>query len=123
MELTGFNSEALWSTGLVERYRTVAIEQLGPARFERLLQEAGQPRGRRNVQGDWDDWDDGLLDAARAVTQLWYTGSWPGPPPFVVSPHAYARGLAWTAAGLAAPATAPAGYGSWGHAPAGESAS
>nr|WSX23699.1 hypothetical protein OG690_30365 [Streptomyces tubercidicus] len=109
-QLTGFDAEYLRATGLVEVYRAVAGEQLGTDRFERLLCEPDRPTG--DLVGD-------LLDAARAVTLLWYTGSWPGPPPFVVSAHAYAQGLAWRAAGLAAPATAPAGYRSWAEQPAG----
>ncbi|MGA5565125.1 hypothetical protein ACPCUV_28715 [Streptomyces platensis] len=108
-QLTGFDDASIRSTGLVEVYRAVAVEQLGTDLFERLLGERGRPAAELN---------DDLLDAARAVTFLWYTGSWPGPPPFVVSPDSYARGLAWRAAGLVAPATAPAGYGSWAERPA-----
>ncbi|MCX5206651.1 hypothetical protein OG897_35250 [Streptomyces sp. NBC_00237] len=108
-QLTGFDARHLRATGLVEAYGAVALEQLGADVFGRLLREEGRPT--EGLEGD-------LLDAARSVTYLWYTGSWPGPPPFVVSPRAYAGGLAWTAAGLAAPATAPAGYGSWAQSPA-----
>ncbi|WP_395372776.1 hypothetical protein OHU45_35620 [Streptomyces tubercidicus] len=107
--LTGFDGAYLRATGLVEVYRSVAEEQLGADLLERLLCERGQRPG---------DLVDDLLDAARAITLLWCTGSWPGPPPFVVSPRAYAHGLAWRAAGLVAPATAPAGYGSWAERPA-----
>ncbi|WP_405835470.1 hypothetical protein OG528_01395 [Streptomyces platensis] len=109
-QLTGFDDAYLRATGLVEVYRAVAVEQLGTDLFERLLGGQGRPAEELN---------DDLLDAARAVTFLWYTGSWPGPPPFVVSPASYAQGLAWRAAGLAAPATAPAGYGSWAERPTG----
>ncbi|MCF3145014.1 hypothetical protein [Streptomyces platensis] len=107
-QLTGFDDACMRATGLVEVYRTVAVEQLGTDLFERLLGEQGRPTGELN---------DDLLGAARAVTFLWYTGSWPGPPPFVVSPASYAHGLAWKAAGLVAPATAPAGQGSWAERP------
>ncbi|MFF3542070.1 hypothetical protein [Streptomyces platensis] len=109
-QLTGFDDASLRATGLVEVYRAVAVEQLGTDLFGRLLGERGRPAEELN---------DDLLDAARAVTFLWYTGSWPGPPPYVVSPGSYAQGLAWKAAGLAAPATAPAGHGSWAERPAG----
>ncbi|GFE19275.1 hypothetical protein Sgleb_73220 [Streptomyces glebosus] len=109
-QLTGFDDAYLRATGLVEVYRAVAVEQLGTDLFERLLGGQGRPTEELN---------DDLLDAARAVTFLWYTGSWPGPPPFVVSPGSYAQGLAWRAAGLAAPATAPAGHGSWADRPTG----
>ncbi|MFF2191386.1 hypothetical protein [Streptomyces sp. NPDC058157] len=106
--LTGFAPEDLEATALCDTYRRVAEEQLGTGRLARLLAGTGLPDG----PGEED-----LLDAARALTLLWYTGSWPGPPPFVVSPHAYAQGLAWKAAGLTPPATEPAGYGSWAHPP------
>ncbi|MFE0173280.1 hypothetical protein ACFWZ2_13250 [Streptomyces sp. NPDC059002] len=105
--LTGFEESDLEATGLTEVYRAVAAERLGAARFARLLFELGEP----------DDVMDGeLREAARTVTYLWYTGSWPGPPPIVVSPRAYAEGLVWKAAGLKAPATEPGSYGSWGEA-------
>ncbi|HEY8983109.1 MAG TPA: hypothetical protein VIU15_26460 [Streptomyces sp.] len=101
--LTGFDAEVLRGTGLAERYLAVAVEQLGGERLGRLL-EVGESFG---------ELDDDLLGAALALTHLWYTGSWPGPTSFVVSARAYAEGLVWKAAGLAAPATAPGGYGSW----------
>ncbi|MER6913581.1 hypothetical protein ABT354_18085 [Streptomyces sp. NPDC000594] len=108
--LTGFDQVALEATGLVREYRAVAREQLGEERFARLL-GSGDPLGGEP--------DGEPTAAARALTFLWYTGSWPGPPPFLVSPRAYAEGLVWKAAGLAAPATGPGGYGSWAGPPAG----
>ncbi|MFJ8160180.1 hypothetical protein ACIRBY_04530 [Streptomyces sp. NPDC096136] len=106
--LTGFDVAELEATGLAEAYRAVAAQQLGPARYERLVGGAEPPD-----RGADDD-----LAAARAVTLLWYTGSWPGPPPFVVSARAYAQGLVWKAAGVVAPGTRAAGYGSWAAEPA-----
>ncbi|MGI5455606.1 hypothetical protein ACQEWB_21005 [Streptomyces sp. CA-249302] len=107
-ELTGFDAVALRGTGLAGTYLAVAAEQLGRERLDRLLAVGGDPLG---------ELDDDLRAAARALTHLWYTGSWPEPSPFVVSARAYAEGLVWKAAGLAAPATAPGGYGSWAAAP------
>ncbi|MEU3911481.1 hypothetical protein [Streptomyces sp. NPDC029721] len=107
--LTGFGTAELEATGLVEVYRAVAEEQLGPARYERLLSGPWQPD--ESADGD-------RAEAARAVTILWYTGSWPGPAPFVVSPRAHAEALVWKAAGVVAPASVPAGYGSWAERPA-----
>jgi len=107
-ELTGFDAETLRGTGLTETYLTVAAEQLGEDRLGRLLGTGGRSLG---------ELDDDLIGAARTLTHLWYTGSWPEPSPFVVSPRAYAEGLAWKAAGIAAPATAPGGYGSWAASP------
>ncbi|MFD9792041.1 hypothetical protein ACFWXK_13930 [Streptomyces sp. NPDC059070] len=103
--LTGFDEASLQTTGLTEVYRAVAAQELGVERYGRLLREVREPDAAM---------DDELLAAAQAVTYLWYTGSWPGPPPTVVSPRAYAEGLVWKAAGLKAPATDPGGYGSWG---------
>lgn len=105
--LTGFDETALKATGLTETYRAVAAEGLGAERYARLLRELREQDS--TMDGD-------LREAAQAVTYLWYTGSWPGPPPIVVSPRAYAEGLVWKAAGLKAPATDPGGYGSWGEA-------
>ncbi|MEV4939860.1 hypothetical protein [Streptomyces zaomyceticus] len=93
------------ATGLTELYRAVASERLGALRYARLLSEARED--------PYDLMEGELREAARAVTYLWYTGSWPGSPPFVVSPRALAEGLVWKAAGVGAPATAPGGYGSW----------
>ncbi|MGW8763559.1 hypothetical protein ACWGN5_13765 [Streptomyces sp. NPDC055815] len=97
--LTGFDAEDLAATGLVEVYRAAAAERLGADRYERLLREPPDGRDARA--------------AARDVIHLWYTGSWPGSPPTLVSPRAYAEGLVWKAAGLTPPAAAPGGYGSW----------
>ncbi|MBP2586526.1 hypothetical protein J3A78_007004 [Streptomyces sp. PvR006] len=108
-QLTGFDGADLEATGMAEVYRAVAAEQLGPERYARLLRELPEEPA--------DAGDPELRTAAEAVTHLWYTGSWPGPPPFLVSPRAYAEGLVWKAAGLKAPATAPGGYGSWAGAP------
>ncbi|MFH8836734.1 hypothetical protein [Streptomyces sp. NPDC017868] len=104
--LTGFAAEDLAATGLIEAYRAVAEQELGSERYGRLLRELEEitelpPPGGESAAG------------ARAVAYLWYTGSWPGPPPRLVSPRAYAEGLVWKAAGLTAPAAAPGGYGSW----------
>ncbi|MEE1819937.1 hypothetical protein ACIPQJ_23670 [Streptomyces sp. NPDC090082] len=108
--LTGFDPADLAATGLVEVYRDVAVEELGAERYARLLRELGGPHAPEPA----GDCPGGALRAeARALTYLWYTGSWPGPPPRLVSPRAYAEGLVWKAAGVTAPAAAPGGYGSW----------
>ncbi|MEV7279375.1 hypothetical protein [Streptomyces sp. NPDC093111] len=105
--LTGFDEADLEATGLTGAYRTVAAERLGTELYARLL------------RGPDDRWEGERLEAARAVTYLWYTGSWPGSAPTVVSPRGYAEALVWKAAGLRAPAAAPGGYGSWADAGAG----
>lgn len=102
--LTGFDGAALEATGLTDAYRAVAAERLGAGPYARLLHELRETD---------DSMDGELREAARAVTYLWYTGSWPGPPSVAVSSRAYAEALVWKAAGLKAPATEPEGYGSW----------
>jgi hypothetical protein len=44
------------------------------------------------------------------IIQLWYTGVWRG---VIPAERAYAEGLAWKAAGVAAPGTVGPGFGSW----------
>lgn len=106
--LTGFDDADLEATGLTEVYRAFTEQRLGAERYARLLGELREPY---EVLDDRVDGE--LRAAARAVTYLWYTGSWPGPPPVLVSPRARAEALVWKAAGLKAPATEPEGYGSW----------
>jgi hypothetical protein len=122
-QLTGFDPTALEATGLTGTYCEVAARQLGPELLARLLlpgrqhtEPADRPDEEPSAQPDAEvdaEVDADVDAAARAVTYLWYTGTWPGPPPFVVSARSYAEGLVWKAAGLRAPATGPGGYGSW----------
>ncbi|GGM71393.1 hypothetical protein GCM10011609_03820 [Lentzea pudingi] len=53
-----------------------------------------------------------LADGApeHEIIRLWYTGVWRGAIP---GERAYAEGLAWKAAGVAAPGTRGPGFGSW----------
>ncbi|ANW17127.1 hypothetical protein [Streptomyces clavuligerus] len=116
--LTGFDRGELEATGLVDVYRTVAAEQLGEERYGRLLRwAADRPDGE--TPRDGGDGSGGAPESARALAFLWYTGSWPGSPPQVVSPRAYAEGLVWKAVGVAAPGTGRPGHGSWAGPPAG----
>ncbi|MFG2525325.1 hypothetical protein [Streptomyces sp. NPDC048527] len=107
--LTGFGAAELWALDVAEEYRAVVLAQAGPERCERLVgalsgSGAATPAGL----------DEELLEAARALTHLWYTGSWPewaGDGAFVVSSASYAAGLVWRAVGGRAPGTRPAGSG------------
>ncbi|MFF2774249.1 hypothetical protein ACFVU3_05005 [Streptomyces sp. NPDC058052] len=110
--LTGFTETELTATGLTEAHRALAAERLGPDLYARLLHEARDPDEAVRHAVD-DVVDDELAHAARAVTYLWYTGGWPGGPPAPAESRASAEALVWKAAGLAAPGTAPGGYGSW----------
>ncbi|GLV82424.1 hypothetical protein Slala03_21130 [Streptomyces lavendulae subsp. lavendulae] len=108
--LTGFSGDELHALGVAREYLAVVLQQIGPVRYGRLAAVPDSP-------------EQGLQEAAKAVIHLWYTGCWPGIPgesgPFVPSAEAYAAGLVWRAVGGRAPGTYPAGFGSWGEAPAG----
>lgn len=122
-KLTGFDSGELQESGMVRVYHEVVVEQVGAERLEGLADSVavftdGPPRFE----------DDVARELARAITHLWYLGTWTGvscPPlpdagvapsgsgPFVVSSRAYAQGLVWRAFGGHAPGTVAQGYGSW----------
>ncbi|MEU8708046.1 hypothetical protein [Streptomyces sp. NPDC048565] len=125
--LTGFDSGELQESGMVHAYRQVVTEQAGAERLDGLADSVGvstddPPRFT----------DESARELARAITHLWYLGTWPGvlrppfpdgeaPPPasgpFVVSSRAYEQGLVWRAFGGRAPGTTAQGYGSWADSP------
>ncbi|WP_329559877.1 hypothetical protein OG711_19240 [Streptomyces uncialis] len=100
-ELTGFTAEELYATGLVTEYRELVAREAGPDNYARLV--GGEPHT--------------VPELVRAMTRLWYTGSWPGlrggAGPYLVSARAYAGALVWRAAGTPAPGTTAPGFGSW----------
>ncbi|MFZ3499394.1 hypothetical protein ACODT5_40345 [Streptomyces sp. 5.8] len=113
--LTGFGAAELEALGLAEDYAAVVAGQIEAPVLGRLAEALEQAGGSDAVR------DEGLLEAARAVTHLWYTGCWPGiggAEPFVVSSRAYAGGLVWQTFGGDAPGTARPGFGSWAEPPA-----
>lgn len=113
--LTGFSAAELEGSGLAEDYRAVVAGRIEAESLGRLAGALEQVGGLRGVR------DEGLLETARAVTHLWYTGCWPGgrgESPFVVSPRAYAGGLVWRTFGGSAPGTVQPGFGTWAEPPA-----
>lgn len=113
--LTGFGAAELEALGLAEDYAAVVAGQIGAGGIGRIAGALERVGGLEDVR------DEGLLEAARAVTHLWYTGCWPGVgggEPFVVSSRAYAGGLVWRTFGGDAPGTAQPGFGSWAEPPA-----
>ncbi|GAA2142328.1 hypothetical protein GCM10009760_27360 [Kitasatospora kazusensis] len=118
-ELTGFDTDELRGTGLAGLYRTVLLERAGAEQLSRLTAPSPSP-----IPGEVGTHaDEPQRELARAVTHLWYTGTWTGTgqaadEPFVVSARAYAGGLVWRSFGGHAPGTTPQGYGSWAAAPA-----
>lgn len=132
-DLTAFSRFDLLGTGLAELYLQTLDDVLGAGLTNDLLSrhQALQLIPDRNVRKQALRvtilGDERLGDVARALTKLWYSGTWfelphgwserYGPQPkdttFVVSPNAYVEGLLWKAIG-AHPAGAKApGYGSW----------
>ncbi|MFI7290166.1 hypothetical protein ACIBRY_26480 [Streptomyces anulatus] len=113
--LTGFSAAELEALGLAEDYAALVARRIGAESLGRLTGALEQVGGLRGVR------DEELLETARAVTHLWYTGCWPGvkgEDPFVVSPRAYAGGLVWRTFGGSAPGTARPGFGAWAERPA-----
>lgn len=134
--LTAFSEFNLLGTGLAHRYLQTLDDVVGVEITDRLLKAfaaipEGDEKQRNHVLRVTILGDELLGDVARALTKLWYSGTWfelPagwterfGPKPndttFVVSPDAYVEGLLWKAIG-AHPAGAKApGYGSWAYPP------
>ncbi|MYV90354.1 hypothetical protein [Streptomyces sp. SID1034] len=110
--LTGFGAQELSALGMGETYRAVVLAQVGSERCARLVDALSGPGSHAAAHLDGE-----LLELARAITHLWFTGSWPGRPgdsgSFVVSSASYAAGLVWRTLGGHAPGTRPAAFGSW----------
>ncbi|MYS24007.1 hypothetical protein GA0115240_159034 [Streptomyces sp. DvalAA-14] len=125
--LTGFDCRDLHETGMMHTYRQVVADRAGAERLDRLAASVtGAADGTPRFE------DDSARELARAITHLWYVGTWPGLPhppspdngapapqagPYVVSSLAYEQGLVWRAFGGNAPGTAAQGHGSWADAP------
>ncbi|MFI5617875.1 hypothetical protein [Streptomyces sp. NPDC051567] len=109
--LTGFTGAELHALGVAREYLAVVLDRIGADGYARLAAAPEAP-GAETQEAE---------EMVRAVIHLWYTGSWPGlrgGAPFVVSSAAYAAGLVWRAAGVPAPGTVSAGFGSWSGPPA-----
>lgn len=101
VKVTGFDAGELAGSGMVEEYLGVVVRGLGDELYGRLVRalEGAEP-------GELGDGE--LVEAARAVAQLWYLGVWAGPggrAPFVVSARAYEQGLVWRTFDGLAPGT------------------
>ncbi|WP_199854955.1 hypothetical protein [Streptomyces dioscori] len=126
-DLTGFDCRELQETGMLHTYRQIVVDQAGAERLDRLADAvAGTPDSPPRFE------DDSARELARAITHLWYVGTWPGLPdslppgngagtpeagPYVVSSQAYEQGLVWRAFGGNAPGAAAQAHGSWADAP------
>ncbi|GAA1956703.1 hypothetical protein [Kitasatospora viridis] len=92
-ELTGFAAAQLRRTGLADGYLELTVKRLGEPALRALLTDRSGA-------------------AAADLAHLWYVGGWPDEPE-LVSGEAYRQALVWRTIGVRAPATDPAGYGSW----------
>ncbi|TDD38654.1 hypothetical protein E1287_05060 [Actinomadura sp. KC06] len=75
--LTGFSRYDLRGTGMAESYLDTVKRQIGTSNYDDLLAIlAAAPR----QSPDWDG-RPALLEAARAIAYLWYTGASEAAPP------------------------------------------
>ncbi|WP_017594189.1 hypothetical protein [Nocardiopsis potens] len=124
VRLTGFTEYDLYGTGMAGLFLGTARDQVGEDRFAvfwaALKKALDDPQGLKTLTPTH-------LEAARALTYLWYTGAWPRLAPaahaelrrqqanteFMAAPAAYTEGLVWrTFHGHPAGAKAP-GFGTW----------
>ncbi|TVL90845.1 hypothetical protein [Streptomyces sp. SAJ15] len=120
--LTGFRPFDLHATGMARPYLDTVLAQVGRPHFDRFVRalvDAGRDPARIE--------DETCREIARAITYLWYLGSWPRLPrsvhaalerevanvEFVVSPQAYTEGLVWRTFGGHPPGAKPPGFGTW----------
>jgi hypothetical protein len=96
--LTGFSVAELGATGMAARYHAALVDAVEPGAYRRLIGAVG---------GDLTAVDDPeTLDAARAVTRMWYLG-------VGQNARGYAESLVWKAFGGHPPGTHAPGFGRW----------
>jgi hypothetical protein len=130
VELTAFSRFDLLGTGLAERYLATLDKVVGGEVTDALLAAfvalpppddvARIQAVRTTILGN-----ELLGDVTRALTKLWYSGTWFELPSawterfgrraatFVVSPDAYVEGLLWKAIGAHPAGAKGPGFGSW----------
>ncbi|MET9674562.1 hypothetical protein ABZY68_15875 [Streptomyces sp. NPDC006482] len=119
--LSGFDVTELEKTGMASAYAEFVAGRVGAVPCRALRDGWAGGRAEPGSVGEVaEGLDEEVLALARAVTQLWYTGCWPGfagSAPVVVSERAYAEGLVWRVLGGYAPGVGRPGFGSWSEAP------
>jgi hypothetical protein len=128
MFMTGFATYDLYGTGMARLYLDTARRQVGAPRFSAFLDAWERQVGDSAESAELPPLD---REIARAVTYLWYTGSWPRLAPaahaalrrempnteFVASVSSYPEGLVWRAFAGHPAGAKPPGFGTWGLAP------
>ncbi|MEV7007470.1 hypothetical protein [Streptosporangium sp. NPDC051022] len=127
--LTGFDESELRATEMAPGYHATVTDEIDESQYERLVETLLKFGGDPLAADDQD-----VLDFARAVTYLWYVGTWPRLPEaahaaigrpgrrnaaFTVSARGYAEGLVWKCFHGNAPGTAAPGFASWSDPPEG----
>ncbi|WUH98803.1 hypothetical protein OHR68_35690 [Spirillospora sp. NBC_00431] len=121
--LTGFSRYDLRGTGMAELYLDTVRRQIGASNYDALVALLAKAPA---TSPDWQK-HPALLEAARAIAYLWYTGAWPRMAPaahaelrrqmaneeFVVSSSAYTEGLVWRTFHGHPAGAKPPGYGTW----------
>lgn len=120
--LTGFSEIELMSTGMLDNYFNVMMNQSNVAVAEAFLSQAA------DILKKYKDDPDKLQQAinsnlmpdslysgiAKNIIRMWYLGNWGNT---VIAPQTYIQGLIWGVAGTHPPGAKQPGYGSWNAAP------
>ncbi len=122
--LTGFTAFDLYATGMAGLYLATARKQVGADRFGAFLSAWREAHDKGTPP---EQLPPVHREVARAVTYLWYTGSWPRIAPeahallrretanteVMASADSYPEGLVWRAFNGHANGSKPPGFGTW----------
>lgn len=120
--LTGFTEIELESTGMLEPYFEVLMNQNSLAVADAFLEQAAEimnkykddPAELENEIRNNLMPDSKFNGITKNIIRMWYLGNWGN---MVVSPKAYTQGLIWGVAGTHPPGAKQPGYASWAIAP------
>ena len=120
--LTGFSEMELLSTGMVDTYFNVMMNQSNIATAEAFLNEAADllKKYKDDPAKLQDAINGSLMPAsmysgiAQNIIRMWYLGNWGNT---VIAPQTYVQGLIWGVAGTHPPGAKQPGYASWNTAP------
>lgn len=120
--LTGFSEIELMSTGKLDTYFNVMIDQSNLSVAEAFLTEAAALL--KKYKDDPDQLQDAINNnlmpdsmysgIAKNIIRMWYLGNWGNT---VIAPQTYTQGLLWGVIGTHPPGAKQPGYASWAQAP------